>query len=208
MATPTTLDRKVEVPATKAQILQAAIVCVKRWGVARVTLNDIADEARVARSTVYSYYSNRQEVLRAGLLQSAYALGEKLLDHLSQFTTSQDRVIEAVAYSLEALPNEPYLELISDATLSEMLREEGLTAPEGTDIGTALFRVIMQSEAYSDDEIQEIFEFTIRLMLSLLTMKSPVERTDKELRGFIARRLLPSLGLSIPSEYEIYKSQK
>ena len=202
------MDKKVEIPAAQARILDAAIACVKRWGIQRVTLNDIADEAGVARSTVYSYYSNRDEVIRAGLLQSAYVFGEKLLTHISQFKTSRDRAIEAVAYSLEVLPNEPHLALISDSTLSEILHAEALTTPESTDIGLALFQVIMQREDRSDDETREIVEFTFRFMLSLLTMKSPVERTPDELRGFIARRMLPSIGLTVPSKYKLLKSQK
>ena len=202
------MDSRVEVSGAQARILDAAIACVRRWGVERVTLNDIADEAGVARSTVYSYYSNRDEVIRAGLLQSAYVFGEKLLDHISQFTTPRDRAIEVVAYSLEALPSEPHLALISDSTLSEILHAEALTTPESTDIGLALFHVIMQREDRSDDETREIVEFAFRFLLSLLTMKSPVERKKDELRGFIARRMLPSIGLTVPSKYKLVKSQK
>jgi AcrR family transcriptional regulator len=202
------MDKKVEVPAVQARILDAAIACVERWGIQRVTLNDIADEAGVARSTVYSYYSNRDEVIRAGLLQSAYVFGEELLNHIRPINAPRDRLIEAVAYSLEVLPSEPYLALISDSTLSEILNAEALTDPESTDIGLALFQVIMQRENRCDDETREIVEFAFRFLLSLLTMKSPVERKKDELRGFIARRMLPSIGLTVPSKYKLVKSQK
>lgn len=203
-----TMNNKVEIPAAQTRILDAAISCVKRWGIQRVTLNDIADEAGFARSTVYSYYSNRDEVIRAGLLQSAYAFGEKLLNHISQIKAPRDRLIEAVAYSVEVLPSEPYLALMSDSTLSEILNAEALTDPQSTDIGLALFQVIMQRENRSDDETLEIVEFAFRFLLSLLTMKSPVERTKDELRGFIARRMLPSIGLTVPSKYKLVKSRK
>lgn len=208
MADQASLDSKVEIPATQAQILEAAIICVKRWGIERVTLNDIAYEARVARSTVYSYYGNRDEVVKAGLLQSAYAFGEKLLDHLTQFESSAERAIEAIAYSLEVLPNEPYLALITDDTLSNMVREQSLTAPEGADIGAALFKVILHEENYPEAEMQEMFEFTFRFMLSLLTMETVWDRRGEELRGFVARRVLPSLGLSVPPQYDVYRGER
>ena len=52
-------------PDTQARILDAAIACVKRWGVDKVTLNDIAQEAGLTRPTVYSYYPGRDEVIKA-----------------------------------------------------------------------------------------------------------------------------------------------
>ena len=50
-------------PDTQQRIVDAAVRCVKKWGIAKVTLNDIAKEAGVTRPTVYSYFSNRDEVV-------------------------------------------------------------------------------------------------------------------------------------------------
>ena len=198
------LEGEADIPATQQLILDAAINCVRRWGIERVTLNDIAYEARVARSTVYSYYSNRDEVIRSALLRSAYGFGEKLFVHISQFPSAEERLLEAIIYSLRTLPDEPSLALISDTALSQMVREHSLTTPEGVDIGTVLFKSILQDDRYSQQELEELSEFSIRFMLSLLTMESPRQRSDEELRGFIARRLLPSVGLSVPSQYDCF----
>ena len=200
-------EDKARIPATQQQILDAAISCVQRWGMERVTLNDIAYEARVARSTVYSYYSNRDEVIRSALLSSAYGFGEKLASHIAQFATAQERILEAIIFALKTLPDEPSLALISDSALSQMVREHTLTTPAGMDIGTALFQLILQDDRYAPEELAEISEFGIRFMLSLLTLESPHRRSDDELRGFIARRLLPSIGLPIPSRYDCFGRQ-
>lgn len=200
----TTAAGRSSITATQQQILDAAVSCVQRWGMERVTLNDIAYEARVARSTVYSYYSNRDEVIRAALLMSAYGFGEKLAAHIAGFDTPAERILEAIIYSLKTLPDEPSLALISDSALSQMVREHTLTTPAGMDIGTALFQLILQDERYSPTELAEISEVGIRFMLSLLTLESPHQRSDDELRGFIARRLLPSIGLRIPSRYDCF----
>ena len=115
-----------DITKTQRQILDAAIKCVKQWGSERVTLNDIAYEARVARSTVYSHYQNRDDVIRSALLLSAYAFGEKLFEHICRFTGSQQRVLETVVFSLSALPDEPSLALVSDTSPSQMVREHTL----------------------------------------------------------------------------------
>ena len=180
---------------TQTRIVEAAITCVKRWGVEKVSLNDIAKEAGVTRPTVYSYFSNRDEVIQHALLQSAYTFGDKALKHIGKFDTAEERTIEAVIYALKNLPKEPYLTLIKDTGMSSIINTHGLSTPEGQRILRALFQVILMDSTKSDDDIDEIAEVTARLMLSLLTIESPKKRNDKELRAFLNRRLLPMLGL-------------
>ncbi len=193
---------KPELSATQEAILSAAIDCVKQLGIARVTLNDIAKEANVARSTVYSYYSNKDEVVRFALLQSAYSFAEKVFMHLVPFKKANERIIEAVIFALNALPDEPCLALVTDTTLSQMVNEHTLTTEAGFDINTMLFRFLMENEYFDETRVAEMAEFTIRTMFSLLAMQSPVQRSDEENRAFIARWLLPALNLEIPEAYQ------
>jgi len=192
------------IPAIQQQIIDAAIRCIKRWGVERITMNDVAYEARLARSTVYSYYKSRDEVLKSALILSAYSFGEKIFEQINRYETAEERLIESVVYTLMAIPDEPFLAVISENALTDMVREETLTNPEGVDMGTVLFDTIFQDERYSLDELKEISEFSIRFLLSLLLVESPQERSEEELRGFIARRLLPAVGLEVPSQYDLF----
>lgn len=196
------ITEKPELSPTQDAILAAAITCVKQLGIERVTLNDIAKEAKVARSTVYSYYSNKDEVVRLAILQSAYSFAEKVFNHLSQFEKACERIIEAVMFTLRSLPDEPCLELITDTTLSQMVNDYGLTNEAGFDINVSVFRFLMQDENMDDEVVSEMAEFTVRTMFSLLAMQSPSPRSDNEMRGFIARWLLPSLNMHIPEQYQ------
>ena len=180
---------------TQKKIIDAAIICVKQWGVAKVNLNDIAKEAGVTRPTVYSYFRNRDEIIQQALLQSAYLFGAKTIKHLQKFETARERTIEAIIYSLKKLPKEPSLALLKNTGMSDIINNKGLSTPEGQQILRGLFQIILIGKAFTDDELDEIAEVTARFMLSLLTIKSGKKRNDKELRGFIERRLLPSLGL-------------
>lgn len=194
--------RKAQLPGTEEQILEAAIRCVKKWGMERVTLNDIATEAGVARSTVYKYYTNRDDVLRAALLQSAYGFGLRLVEHIAQLPTPGEKLIEAVVYGIKTLPEEPSLMLLSDSALSHLVSEHSLTTPQGLDMGTAMMAFILGEGKYSAEEMEEISETAMRFMLSQVSMKSPKARTEEQLRGFVARRLLPAIGLPVPERYQ------
>ena len=191
-----TQAQKQQATDTQQKIVEAALACVKRWGVEKVTLNDIAKEARVTRPTVYSYFKTRDDVIRYALLQSAYGFSQKLFKVIDSEETPRDRLLESFLYALKHLPNEPYLEMVTDAGLSAILNAHALNAPDGLEITRGLFRLIFKEEEPSDAELDEIIEVTMRMILSLLTVDSPVKRNDNEMRSFLERRLLPSLGLS------------
>ena len=189
--------------ATQQKILEAAIRCVKQLGIERVTLNDIAKEAGVARSTVYSHYANKEEVVRFALLQSAYQFSEKLVTAIIEIPAGAARIVEAVVITLRTLPNESCLALVSDSTLSQMVNEHTLTTEAGFDINTELFKFLLGEHSLSEAQVREHAEFAIRTMFSLLMMLSPNERTEDELRGFVARWLLPPLNIEIPIQYQL-----
>lgn len=180
---------------TQVKIVDAAVRCVKRWGIEKVSLNDIAKEAGVTRPTVYSYFENRDDVIRYALLQSAYAFAEKALKHIDKFESPAERTIEAVIFALKKLPKEPYLTLITNPELTGIMNEHGLSTPEGQEILRNLFNIILNNTSKEAGELDEIAEITTRLMLSLLTIDGPKKRTEKQLRDFLQRRLLPALGL-------------
>src|SRR5690606_23423634 len=89
---------------TRARVLEAAVRCVERWGIAKVSLGDIAKEAGVTRPTVYSYYDSRDAVVAAALLQRGHEFGERMKAHLRGFRGAEERLIEALVYALEKLP--------------------------------------------------------------------------------------------------------
>lgn len=190
---------KPELSSTQIQILDAAIRCVKRLGIERVTLNDIAKDANVARSTVYSHYLNKDEVVRFALLHSAYSFAEKVVLHLIEVPEGAERIIEGIIFTLQCLPDEPCLALITETALSQMVNEHTLTTEAGFDINTALFQFLLGDNDLSEAQMREQAEFTIRTMFSLLNMHSPMQRSDAEMRAFIARWLLPALNMPIPA---------
>jgi AcrR family transcriptional regulator len=60
------------------RVLDAALRCIARWGLAKTTLDDIAREAGVSRATVYRLFPGGKDVLMDVLVQ----------DQLAQFFTT------------------------------------------------------------------------------------------------------------------------
>ena len=191
-----TEETQIHFNETRQKILEAAMRCVKQWGIDKTNLNDIAKEAGVTRPTVYSYFPNKTDVIRSALLQSGYNLGERMLTHMNKFERTEDRLIESVLFALEELPKEPFLAVITQAGLSAYINEDALSDREGAAIRLLLFKEIYKNTPVEEAELREITELASRLTLSLLMIKGPEERNRKQQREFLQRRLIPSAGLS------------
>jgi len=181
--------------ATRQRIIDAALVCLDRWGLEKTSLHDIAREAGVTRPTVYSYFTNREEVIQAAMIQGGQRFGLKLLAHINQFSTHRERLLEAVLFAYKNMPKEPYLKLVKDAGLANMINEQAITSPEGREICRMLFQEILQHDPKYQKELDEITEVTTRFLLSLLLVEGSIKRSDKQIREFLEKRLLPATGV-------------
>jgi AcrR family transcriptional regulator len=185
-----------EINATEQKILDAAIGCVRQWGVAKTSLNDIAKAAGVTRPTVYSYFSNRDEVIKAALLQSGMAFAARLLAHIEQYPSAPERLLEAIAFGIEQLPNEPYLAVITRADLAGYLSKDALNDANGQQILAALFHEIFKYQPIASEELVEVIEHSTRMTLSLLIITGPIQRGPQELRAFLRRRVIAAVNFS------------
>ena len=64
-------DRPVAVALSdlEARVLDAAIICIARWGVAKTTLDDVAREAGCSRASVYRAFPGGKDALVQRLVQ-------------------------------------------------------------------------------------------------------------------------------------------
>jgi TetR/AcrR family fatty acid metabolism transcriptional regulator len=74
----------------KQSICDAAMRVVAQKGIRDVTVQDIADEAGVAKGTVYIYFQSRDEILQATMDMAVERLLEKLSAACSECRTFRD----------------------------------------------------------------------------------------------------------------------
>ncbi len=182
------------VESTQSKIIESALKCLGEKGLGKVTLNDIAQGAGVSRPTVYSYFKDKNDIIQFALLQSAYALVDDIINHVEKFETPQERIIEAMLMGLKRLPQENYLALIADPSITQLINEFALVSKEGNELLQRIFASATCNQIQDENELNEIIEVCTRMLLSLLTLKPAKSRNQKEQRAFLEKRLLPALG--------------
>ena len=191
-------------PATdeeaRARLVAAALRCASVKGLEKTTLTDIAREAGVTRPTVYAYYEDRHAIFHAAFLGAVARLAVEARAVMTDRSSAGERAIEAVVFFVSEVPRDPATRL--------MLGREGLAdfasrafASEDLALMTAKAILVPMFELAPQlaEEADEVVEVVVRFALSLLMVPSEVTSCDASLRAFLAKRLLPAIGLSASS---------
>ena len=163
-------------PALADRILDGALACVARVGVAKTTLDDVAREAGCARATVYRSFPGRQALLRAMVEREVARLADQLLDAAAGTDTLADAVAAVMHTGARTFHTHPALGFV-------LAHEPEIVAPQlSFEQGSAMLHVAAQlaGPAFTRflplDQAERLGEWITRLTLSYLC--NPSEHVD------------------------------
>lgn len=181
-------------PDARRRLLDAAARCVGRLGVERTRLADVAAEAGVTRPTLYAYFSNRDDLLRAALLAAADDLVDRLNRRIAKFEDPGDIAVETLMFCLREAGSNPGLAPLLAPSAANLSSTAPLV-PRGLGVAKRAVQPIIEKRPDLEPEWDEVAEIMVRFFLSLMTVPSPRRRSEAQLREFLRKRLVPALGL-------------
>lgn len=184
-------------PATPERILRAAEECVRRWGIRRVSMSDVALQAGVSRGSVYRYFPDRDALVQAVLERVAeahVAEAEPLVRRQPSLTA---KVAEAAVFvriltdderrlGLRQHPGEPALAtLLLAGTPAMFARWVDFWIPFLDEARAA-------GEVRTDLDLRQASEWIMRILISLVTVPSVTVDLDdaRQLRTYIEDHLV------------------
>jgi AcrR family transcriptional regulator len=180
---------------TELRVLGATKACCARWGIAKVTIDDIAAEAGVSRATLYRMFPGGKDVLFDALrVHELEDFFTRLSAHIEDSTELEELLVRTVVYAT--------VELRSDEHLAVMLASEpGDTLSNLTVQG--LPRIIRMASLFLAGKVepyldranaQRLVELLARLVISYFL--APSEHVDlgdeQSARSFISTHILPT----------------
>lgn len=185
--------------ATAERILDAAEGCLRRIGVQRASMSDVALAAGVSRGSVYFHFPDRDALVRAVLARAAERFVKASEAAVRTRRTLATQVGEAAVYIRQHMgdggPAAPGDQ--SDTLLATLLTAN----LEGTLQSWIAFWQPFLAEAAARGEIRadldrrEAAEWIVRIMLSVAVMPSAVIDLDdaRAVRGFVGRYIVQGL---------------
>jgi AcrR family transcriptional regulator len=180
----------------RKRIVDATLATIDRRGAHQTTLSDVAEALGITRRTVYRYFAGAEDLFAAA---AELALGG-FVAKVEAITTEldvTDQLIEVVAYIIESLPDEPLLTslLLHDRT---NVFSRGMMVPENIARCRALLRrthIDWAALGYDDGTIDELVEFMLRIIQSMVVAPIEPARSGVELRAYLRRWIGPAIVL-------------
>ena len=79
-------------------LLIAAETCVRRYGIAKTTMGDVAAEAGVARPTVYRYFADRDQLFVAVVERRSRMLIDRAAAYIGKQAMLADKLVEGLIF--------------------------------------------------------------------------------------------------------------
>jgi len=177
------------------RVLDAAKTCCERWGVATVTIEDIANEAGVSRATLYRMFPGGKDVLFEALrVRELEDFFTRLTVHLDGATDFEDLLVRCVVHATRELRGDQHLSLMLASEPGETLGNltvDGL--PRIIRVATVFLAPVVDGYL-PRREAARLVELLARLVISyFLAPSEQVDLGDPESAGaFIEAFILPA----------------
>ena len=182
----------------RERIVDAAETAITRWGLARTRIDDIAEEARCGRSTIYRYFGNRENVIVQVLLRRGRVFADVLLRRVDDIPDPSDKIVEGVVLALTQIREDELLSSIFTAEVLPSAERLAEAAEPLFELATQVWVQLLRSDPRlarslrPDVSPERAAEWILRIMLSYLAvpLRSNGART---LRRDLRLLLLPAL---------------
>lgn len=177
------------------RVLDAAKSCCEKWGLAKVTIDDIANEAGVSRASLYRLFPGGKEVLFEALrLQELTDFFTRLSGHIDGADGLEELLVRTVVAATRELHEDQHLALMLASEPGDTLGQltvEGL--PRIMRVAT-VFLVPFVDPYLPRRESAALVELLSRLVISyFLAPSDHVDLGDPEsARTFINTFILPA----------------
>ena len=183
-------DRPVE-----QRVLDAAKACYERWGMSKVTIDDIAGEAGVSRATLYRMFPGGKDVLFEALrVREVELYFERLAEHLDGAVDLDDLMVRVVVQSTLELRADVHLAVMMASEPGEVLGQLTVAGlPRIIRIGSQV--LVPQFLTYLPvDDARRLVDLLARLVISyFLAPSDDVDLGDPEsARTFVSTFVLPA----------------
>lgn len=182
----------------RERFLDAAEACYLRFGLAKTTVEDVAQAAGVSRATVYRHFKNRDELVLAVVSREAARLAAEAELRLRRFDDVGSWLVEGMLFCLEEIPRRPLLAMLVVPEGVGLASRLVLTSQQLLEIGADLLRPIFEPAREAgllqeSVELEALMEWVLRILLSYLTVPSHLAQSKEKMRHLLQVMILPAV---------------
>lgn len=181
----------------RQRILAAATQSVRRHGIRRTALGDVARLAGLSRGTIYLHFADKDALIRAVLQEQVRAFNEGGQQAVRKQKTLLKKVVEAIAWCTAELNSGLFLDLgETEPEAMAMLARDGAHLQDGMNFWPEhVRRAIESGELRADIDIEKAADWITHIVMAAV-MYPPVSLragNRKDLQAFLESFLMQGL---------------
>ncbi|WP_141577900.1 TetR/AcrR family transcriptional regulator [Actinomadura sp. WMMA1423] len=183
------------------RILDAALAEFETYGLRRVSVEDVAKRAGVARTTIYRRFTNKEQLLQAVILRECRRFLTAIAEATEDLDSPEDAVVEGFVVGLRSARTHPLMTRVlqsePEAFLPQLSMNGGAVMLAARDILADRLRRARPGDAEDHDTVAEVL---LRLAVSLLLIPGgglalgDEDAIRKFARDYLTRMLHPGRG--------------
>jgi TetR/AcrR family transcriptional regulator len=186
------------IPDPVDTIIAAAQRCYLARGISATGMQEVAECAGMARSTVYRYFPGRDDLLVATIKHEMEQLNARIRKKLAKYPNPADQVVEGMVLAIKEVPRRPLLRAVfaseEDSRARQAIWSSDVIVRFGEELMDHVIRPAQSAGLLQDAVRPEVLvEWVYRLLLSFLTLPSNWIRSDAQLRATLRALLVPVL---------------
>ena len=184
--------------AARERLLDAAEECFSQFGASKTSIEDVARQAKVSRSTVYRYFEGRNELLAAAYMRENAAVFDRVKVLMAEPGTFAERVVRVTVRAINAMRSGRYFPMLFnfDGALlsSQAIIASKLFYEAGCDTMRPFFEEAQTREEVSGGlDLEDFIEWHLRLIFSFAMFDSPTPRDQSSLTHLLETFIAPPL---------------
>jgi AcrR family transcriptional regulator len=194
----------------RKRIVNAAIRSMERRGPQQTSLSVIAADLGVTRPTVYRYFATIDRLVTAAGDAALGGWTARIADLTSGITDPVDLLVEAVAYLVERLPEEPLLMTLLETDRTRLISRQMVVGES-----IARSRVLLEHTeidwaalGYRGKDFDDLVEYLLRIIQSMVLVPPDPPRSATELRAVLRHWIGPVVMTPPPSTTRRHAARK
>jgi AcrR family transcriptional regulator len=188
-----------DVDPTTDRILDAAYRELLDFGIRRVSVDNIAKKAGIARITIYRRFANRDDLLAAVAVREGRRIFDRIDAVIADETKLDDQLVEGFVAIFHAVRNHPLVKRTlarePDVAVSFLTAQGGTIIGVARDYLAAHLAGAQRKRQLPAFDARPVAELIVRLAASfVLTPESCIPmKTDDDARAFARTHLVPMI---------------
>lgn len=194
----TSENSKKPSPPAAIRAMDAAVVCFSEMGIHKTNMEDVAKRAGMARSTLYRYFKDRDELILAVVEREAEKLAQEVVQRISRYSNIRAYIVEGILYAYDATYENPLLARLFEEESTSIANRLLLATNKLQFIAVEALKQLIQPAQESgmlrkDVSLELMMDWLLRILLSFIAIPSEFTRTEEARREMLDQMLLPVL---------------